>query len=84
MAQLSPPNSMATAMGGSDIRYRTEPYPLREGALMQTFPKEYSFIPAGESVQISSVARLIGNAVPVKLGEAIGKSIVAHLERFHD
>jgi DNA (cytosine-5)-methyltransferase 1 len=57
---------------------------LREGALMQTFPKEYSFIPAGESVQISSVARLIGNAVPVKLGEAIGKSIVAHLERFHD
>ena len=57
---------------------------LREGALLQTFPNEYSFVPAGEAVQISSVARLIGNAVPVKLGEAIGRSIVAHLERFHD
>ena len=57
---------------------------LREGALLQTFPKEYSFVPSGGAVQISSIARLIGNAVPVKLGEAIGKSIVAHLEETHD
>ena len=57
---------------------------LREGSLLQTFPNEYSFVPAGETVQISSIARLIGNAVPVKLGEAVGRSIVAHLERFHD
>ncbi len=57
---------------------------LREGALLQTFPRDYSFVPTGESVQITSVARLIGNAVPVKLGEAVGRSIVAHLERFHD
>ena len=57
---------------------------LREGALLQTFPNEYSFVPTGEIVQISSTARLIGNAVPVKLGEAIGRSIVAHIERFHD
>lgn len=57
---------------------------LREGSLLQTFPSEYSFVAAGEAVQISSVAQLIGNAVPVRLGEAIGTSIVAHLERFHD
>lgn len=54
---------------------------LREGALLQTFPEDYSFVPEGKSIRFSSVARLIGNAVPVKLGEAIGKSIVTHLER---
>ena len=53
---------------------------LREGALLQTFPNSYSFVPEGEGVQISRVARLIGNAVPVKLGEAIGSSIIEHLE----
>ena len=53
---------------------------LREGPLLQTFPEEYSFIPEGETVRIAPVARLIGNAVPVKLGEAIGKSIIEHLE----
>lgn len=53
---------------------------LREGALLQTFPEGYSFVPDGGDVRITPVARLIGNAVPVRIGEAIGKSIVAHLE----
>ena len=53
---------------------------LREGALLQTFPEVYSFVPDGDPVCIASVARLIGNAVPVRLGEAIGMSIVVHLE----
>ena len=53
---------------------------LREGALLQTFPEDYSFVPEGSDVMIAQVARLIGNAVPVRLGEAIGRSIVAHLE----
>ena len=53
---------------------------LREGALLQTFPKDYSFVPDGDPVCIASVARLIGNAVPVSLGEGIGRSIVAHLQ----
>ena len=52
---------------------------LREGALLQTFPKDYSFVPEGDTVPIAPVARLIGNAVPVRLGEAIGRSIMAHL-----
>lgn len=57
---------------------------LREGALLQTFPRDYSFVPEGDTIRIASVARLIGNAVPVRLGEAIGKSIIAHLEGIND
>lgn len=53
---------------------------LREGALLQTFPEDYSFVAPGEAVHIAPVARLIGNAVPVALGAAIGRSIVGHLE----
>ena len=53
---------------------------LREGALLQTFPEDYSFVPDGEPVRIAPLARLIGNAVPVRLGEAIGTSILSHLE----
>ena len=53
---------------------------LREGALLQTFPKNYSFVADYERVSIHPVARLIGNAVPVELGRAIGRSIVRHLE----
>ncbi len=53
---------------------------LREGALLQTFPPDYSFVPEGGEIEINTVARMIGNAVPVKLGEAIGESIAAHLE----
>lgn len=52
---------------------------LREGALLQTFPEDYSFVASGATVQVASVARLIGNAVPVALGAAIGRSINSHL-----
>jgi DNA (cytosine-5)-methyltransferase 1 len=34
----------------------------------------------GEPVHIKTIGRLIGNAVPVKLGKAIGKSIVRHVQ----
>ncbi|MGV0905968.1 DNA cytosine methyltransferase [Mycobacterium novum] len=47
---------------------------LREGALLQTFPLDYSF--AGTKVE---VARQIGNAVPVKLAEAIGRAILSNI-----
>ncbi len=55
---------------------------LREGAILQTFPEDYSFVFHGDPVHIAPVARLIGNAVPVRLGEAIGRSIIAHLEAY--
>lgn len=52
---------------------------LREGAILQTFPPHYLFSEDESSITFSHVGRLIGNAVPVKLGEAIGKSIIEHL-----
>ncbi len=53
---------------------------LREGALLQTFPKSYRFVEPGNQIYCKHVARMIGNAVPVKLGEVIGKSIRKHVE----
>jgi len=42
---------------------------LREGALLQSFPKDYIFY--GESLQ--TIARQIGNAVPPKMAKEFGK-----------
>lgn len=50
---------------------------LREGAVLQSFPANYVFLKDGEPVIRKRLARQIGNAVPPKLGEAIGKSILA-------
>lgn len=44
---------------------------LREGALLQTFPMDFTFV--GNKVDI---ARQIGNAVPPVMAEKIGKSII--------
>lgn len=44
---------------------------LREGATLQTFPKKYVFL--GHSFEVN--ARLIGNAVPPKYAEQIGKAL---------
>jgi len=52
---------------------------LREGALLQTFPRNYKFVEDPENLSLTSVATLIGNAVPVRLGEVIGKTIMAHV-----
>ena len=52
---------------------------LREGALLQTFPSDYDFIDPSAKFNMKDIARHIGNAVPVKLGETIGKSILMHL-----
>ena len=53
---------------------------LREGAILQSFPRNYKFAPPGEPIFRKTVGRLIGNAVPVRLGEVIGRSILRHLE----
>lgn len=45
---------------------------LREGATLQTFPKDYEFI--GSSV--SSMAKMIGNAVPPAFAKIIGEQII--------
>lgn len=56
---------------------------LREGALLQTFPPEYDFIDPDVPFCFRDVARHIGNAVPVRLGEIIGQSIINHLVNFN-
>jgi DNA (cytosine-5)-methyltransferase 1 len=52
---------------------------LREAALLQTFPSEYQFVPDHVGVRFKTVGKLIGNAVPVRLGEKIGTSLVSHI-----
>ena len=52
---------------------------LREAAIIQSFPRDYAFIPRDGKVRFTELGRLIGNAVPVDLGRAIARSINAHL-----
>lgn len=49
---------------------------LREGALLQTFPKHYDF---GKDFLLKKCETHIGNAVPPRLGEAIGRAILLHI-----
>ena len=53
---------------------------LREGAILQSFPKSYKFVNKKTPVHFSTVGRLIGNAVPPLLGRLIGDSINAHVK----
>ncbi|MGM8849928.1 DNA cytosine methyltransferase [Salinicola halophyticus] len=53
---------------------------LREAALLQGFPENYEFAPQSAGINFRNVGRMIGNAVPVRLGEVIGLSFQAHLE----
>lgn len=52
---------------------------LREGAIIQSFPRSYKFVPTGAPIYRKPIGRLIGNAVPVNLAKAIGKTIVRHV-----
>jgi DNA (cytosine-5)-methyltransferase 1 len=51
---------------------------LREAAMLQTFPRHYAFVPRGRRVKFNQLGKLIGNAVPVRLGEIIARSFVDH------
>ncbi len=48
---------------------------LREAAILQSFPLNYKFFPPGQKPAFKELGRWIGNAVPVKLAEAIGNLI---------
>lgn len=50
---------------------------LREAAALQTFEDNYKFF----GTSIGAIARQIGNAVPVKLAEYLGKSIINAFEQ---
>lgn len=53
---------------------------LREASLLQSFPDGYEFIDPYQKISLTTIARHIGNAVPVGLGIAIAKSIKKHIE----
>lgn len=53
---------------------------LREGALLQTFPRDYAFVRPGDRVYITRLGRMIGNAVPVRMARAVARAIKKHLE----
>jgi len=54
----------------------TRPFTIREYARIQTFPDDWVF-----EGSVSSQYKQIGNAVPVKLAEEIGKQIITSLNK---
>lgn len=54
---------------------------LREIAILQSFPIDYIFTASNSEIEFSPLSRLIGNAVPVDLGYAIGLSIKKHAQK---
>ncbi|MGN0930721.1 MAG: DNA cytosine methyltransferase [Thermoguttaceae bacterium] len=57
-------------LDSGEVRY----YTVRESARIQTFPDNYRFVASW-----TESMRQIGNAVPVKLAEVVGSSVIAHL-----
>jgi DNA (cytosine-5)-methyltransferase 1 len=53
---------------------------LREAAILQSFPENYKFAEKAEDLKFAKASKHIGNAVPPKLGEIIGKSIIKHIK----
>lgn len=53
---------------------------LREGAILQGFPHDYSFVPDGKKIYFKILGRMIGNAVPVQLGRVIGETLIQHVK----
>lgn len=57
---------------------------LREGALLQTFPRDYELVAPDERIYFKRVGRLIGNAVPVLLARGVARSLQQHVEHYRD
>ena len=55
---------------------------LREAAIFQSFPENYDFLNPQKKTSSATIARQIGNAVPVELGVIIAKSIKKHIEQY--
>ena len=52
---------------------------LREAAILQSFPETYQFVSPSSRMRFHVLGRLIGNAVPVRLGELVAESLIAHV-----
>lgn len=53
---------------------------LREASILQSFPEWWEFVPPDAKVEFAPVGRMIGNAVPPRLGEVIGRVIIEMAE----
>jgi len=53
---------------------------LREIAILQSFPDDYEFFAPGLDLSTRAVCTMLGNAVPVRLGEVIGETFMQHLQ----
>ncbi len=51
----------------------------REAAILQSFPRDYQFVGPKDEVTFVRLGRMIGNAVPPRLGEVIGMAFIRHL-----
>ena len=67
-----PGGENTVVLDDGSVRY----YTVRESARIQTFPDDYLF-----SASWTESIRQIGNAVPVKLAAAVGKSVSDQMER---
>lgn len=54
---------------------------LREGAMLQSFPRTYGFVDDDDRINMRTIGRLIGNAVPVELGRVIARAARKHLRQ---
>ena len=57
---------------------------LREAAILQSFPEDYIFTKPDQKPRFAVIGRLIGNAVPVRVGEIVGKAMKKSLVRACD
>jgi DNA (cytosine-5)-methyltransferase 1 len=77
LSYIKPSPTLVThpAMPASDLAHPTEDRPLsvEEYSCIQEFPKTWKFLGS-----LLDQYKQIGNAVPIALGEAIGKTIVLH------
>ncbi len=55
---------------------------LREGAILQSFPRDYAFVAPGDAIEFKKLGRMIGNAVPVLLSRAIARTISGHVKEY--
>ena len=53
---------------------------LREGAILQSFPRTYAFQRPDRPMEFKKLGRMIGNAVPVLLGRVIARTINNHVQ----
>lgn len=57
---------------------------LREAAIIQSFPEDYEFINKEVPFSFRKLGTMIGNAVPVILGEIIGQAFIEHVESINN